>query len=61
MFDKPYLNRACEEIDASVFSGDILLSESNRHELREYAERWIRAIEEQERIVTEADNSMPVG
>ena len=43
---------ACEEIDAHVFSGDILYNGSDRATLREYAERWLRAIDEHERMLT---------
>lgn len=39
---------ACEEIDASVFSGDLLWDVARRDSLKGYAERWLRAIAEQE-------------
>ena len=41
------VHEACEEIDAAIFSGDVLWKERERNELRAYVERWTRAIEEQ--------------
>ena len=43
-----YLINACDEIDASVFSGDVLWNEEERAELKQYIERWDRAIKEHE-------------
>lgn len=45
---RPYLHKACEEIDAAIFSGDVLYSETERAELKEYVERWQRAIAKHE-------------
>lgn len=45
---RPYLHKACEEVDASIFSGDVLYSDAERKDLREYVERWLRAINEHE-------------
>ena len=39
-----YLDDDFETIDAAVFSGDFLEDEDNRENLREYCERWLRAI-----------------
>lgn len=41
---RDYLKNACEEIDAGVFSGDVLYCDDERKELKEYVERWARAI-----------------
>ena len=41
---RKYLEKACEEIDASIFSGDVLIDEdtSDREELIQYIRRWAR-------------------
>lgn len=43
-----FLEDACEEVDACVFSGDSLFDPDNRAEFRKYLERWLRAINERE-------------
>lgn len=43
-----HLLEQCEQIDASVFSGELLWKDNERALLREYAERWLRAIAEHE-------------
>jgi hypothetical protein len=43
-----FLSQSCEEVDAQIFSGDVLLDDDDRKELRGYAERWIRAIDDHE-------------
>lgn len=46
---RDYIYNACEEIDASVFSGDAFYDKEHRKQLREYMARWTRelmAIEE---------------
>ena len=40
-----YLERACEEIDASVFSSDVLHNENDLAEFQEYLDRWNREVE----------------
>jgi hypothetical protein len=45
-----YLVERCESIDASVFSGDLLWSKERRGTLKEYVERWQRAIAEHEKL-----------
>lgn len=47
--NRKYLENACEEIDASVFTGDVLFDDVDRMELRRYVERWLRAIDEHEK------------
>lgn len=42
------LTTLLEEINASVFSGDLFYVKEERAALREYAERWLRAIGEHE-------------
>lgn len=37
-----YLENACEEIDAAMFSGDAFSKDENRKALREYIGRWER-------------------
>ena len=48
-----HLIDACEEIDAAMFSGDSFLEENNRKELKEYIERWQRAMKSYETIETD--------
>ena len=43
------LHDLCESIDASVFSGELLFNDEERAELKQYAERWLRAIAEHEK------------
>lgn len=40
---RDYLEKACEEIDAAIFSGDSLYDAKALAEFKEYLERWIRA------------------
>ena len=42
-----------ENIDAAIFSGDLLYDEERRKELKEYCERWQKAIKEHEAISAE--------
>ena len=51
-----WLKNACEEIDAEVFSGDMLLDDEDRNEFKEYLERWKRAIFEYELKENEIKN-----
>ena len=39
-----YLKKACEVIDAALFSGDTGLIQGVAAELKEYVDRWQRAI-----------------
>lgn len=48
-----HLLDACESVDAAVFNGDVIWDDNSRTQLKEYVERWQRAIAEHER--TEAD------
>jgi len=43
-----YFEMACEEIDASVFSSDMLFDGERREMLKEYITRWLRAVEAHE-------------
>lgn len=45
-----YLEDACEQIDAAVFSGDSLYYGTNLEELKDYIGRWTRAIKEHEEL-----------
>ena len=40
--------KSCEEVDASVFSGDICFRPDARATFKEYVGRWTRAIEKAE-------------
>ena len=39
-----YLEKACEEIDAIIFSGDAMDEESVKEEFKVYLGRWIREL-----------------
>ncbi len=43
---RSYLQRACEEIDATIFGGDVMYDTdtSDREALREYIARWNREL-----------------
>lgn len=47
----------CDQLDAAVFSGDLLHDETNLNEFSEMVERWGRAIAEQRRMNAERDFS----
>lgn len=49
-----HLHSACESVDASVFSGDVLWDDDSRTKLKEYVERWQRAIVEHEVVAPPA-------
>jgi len=40
-----YLERACEEIDAALFSGDAFYTEKDLAEFQQYLDRWNREVE----------------
>ena len=46
-------SRQMDELDASVFSGELLYL--NLNEFKDYLARWQRAVIEQESIVKDAD------
>jgi hypothetical protein len=50
------LEELCENIDASVFSGDLLWQTYNRNKLKQYCERWQRAIAEHEEWIKNNPN-----
>jgi hypothetical protein len=43
-----YLDKLCDELDAAIFSGDLLYVETQRSLLKTYLERWQRAVNEHE-------------
>jgi len=47
---RKYLKDAAEEIDASIFSGDVLWCPEELNELELYVGRWQRAIAQQRAI-----------
>lgn len=53
--NRPYLEEACESVDASVFSGDVLFDDRDRTALKGYMLRWARAIAEHEEASDEPD------
>lgn len=54
-----YFEDACESIDASVFSGDMLFDDERRKMLKDYIGRWARAIEAHESAPPVADDQAP--
>jgi hypothetical protein len=50
---RDYIEQACEEIDAAMFSGDAFIEEEERNKLREYIGRWERKMKEWEEIEAE--------
>jgi len=52
-------SQALEEIDAAVFSGDVLYTDLST--VKSYVERWARAIAEHERIEAQAGESSAEG
>ena len=50
---RDYTVNACEEIDASIFSGDEFIDAKARAELREYMARWERGLKEFDSLVIE--------
>lgn len=55
-----HIKRLCDEIDASVFTGEVLIVDNDRQILKTYVERWSKAIAEHEAEPTEetATNTM---
>ena len=41
--------RQCDEMDASVFSGELVSSPENRAGFKEFLQRWLREVERCER------------
>ena len=61
---RDYIENACEEIDAAMFSGDAFIEKEERDALSNYIGRWQRQMKEWEEIAAEvaeetktADNS----
>lgn len=56
------LNKACAEVDAALFMGDVLEDDETRKDMRMFAERWLRAIDiadnaaSQETVVVDEDD-----
>lgn len=48
-----HMENACEAIDASVFSSDMLFDDERREILKEYIARWSRAIQSHENAAQE--------
>jgi len=44
------LRDACEAVDAALFTGDALFDSDTRLSLKDYVERWQKAINEHESI-----------
>jgi hypothetical protein len=46
---RKYLKDACEELDAGVFTGDVLFNTEERHEFAAYLTRWMKAVKDHEK------------
>lgn len=53
-------DEACDALDASVFSGELVCVPGNRKGFKEYLERWSRAVAEHERLEAEESGSAPL-
>ena len=47
---RDYIEQACEEIDAAMFSGDAFNEKAERDSLRNYIGRWERQMKQWEEI-----------
>lgn len=43
-FEVDYLDKACNEIDAALFTGDVFFSATNRKVMTLYICRWLKAL-----------------
>lgn len=55
---RKYLKEAAEQLDAGIFSGDVLYCPEELNELAIYVDRWQRAIAKQREIedINHAEN-----
>ena len=53
--NRQYLKNACEEIDASIFSGDVLYDDLDRNCLSYYISRWVKAIKKHKKSIKESN------
>jgi ADP-dependent phosphofructokinase/glucokinase len=47
---RDYIEQACEDIDAAMFSGNAFSEKSSREALRDYIGRWERQMKQWEEI-----------
>ena len=52
---RDYIENACEEIDAAMFSSDAFMEKGERDALTDYIGRWQRKMKEWEEITAEAE------
>jgi len=48
-----YIEKACEEIDAAMFSGDFFMDSKECDKLKEYMKKWERQMGELSKIESE--------
>ena len=48
---RKYIEDACEEIDAAMFTGDAFYDEEHRKSLLDYMERWKKEIKRLDKLV----------
>lgn len=56
-FTKDYLDKAANEIDAAMFSGDDFFDAANRAALREWIARWERKLTVCEEMALEIEDN----
>lgn len=56
-FSINYLNEACNQIDSTMFSGDIFIEKENRDKLKLYIDRWVAKMSEWEQIEGQFKNA----
>lgn len=52
-----YFDDACEEIDAALYSGDLMLDANERAKFKEFLESWARKLAEDEKFYTEEEHA----
>lgn len=48
--------RQCDEMDASVFSGELVSDPQNRSDFKEFLQRWLREVESWDQGDSNASN-----
>lgn len=47
---RPTIRYACSDVDAAIASGEVLIDDAEREQLRAYVERWMLAINNHESL-----------
>jgi hypothetical protein len=57
---RDYIEKACEEIDAAMFSGDAFIEEDARKSLQDYIDRWTREMKRWEETAAKIKEKMNI-